>query len=47
MMDVPGFQAEYTAGKGTYTKGKQIYASAAGIPQSFAPDTASEDKVRA
>ena len=38
-------QAEYTAGRGTYIKGKHIYASAAGIPKSFAPEAATGDKV--
>ena len=38
-------QAEYTSGRGTYVRGKYIYASAAGIPQSFAPQAASGDKV--
>ncbi len=39
-------QADYTAGRGTYIKGKHIYASAAGIPKSFAPEPANGDKVR-
>lgn len=38
-------QAECTSGRGTYVKGKYIYASAAGIPQSFAPQAASGAKV--